>query len=456
MGQAVSMENSILTRFIYSSGVFVKDLFPRGRTETVFCAVVFTFYFALSMILFVSSDVIEQLVPGYWGYLGYDNAWYTNFYCSVDTTEGLFLSRHPFMKLFFAPMSVVGQIFFSFGGLRAKALFYIVLFNIVTTFSVLGVFRWTRNVLGLTFFRAILLAGMFTLFFSNLILSFTPESFPISQLILIGSILAAVRFSNEGRQVPFADYFVWTLCGGAVTTTNAVCSSIVFSLTPGQLSRTCRFVLAAAVMFVGLYLVYFAVFGGIFLFLPEGTTLSQWFCENYIEYNRNVPNHGDWGGMCQWGDLALNRFWTTSLVGSKLYGGTDPTLGHLEGISYCVPQVANELSWLRTLLGLGLLTLFALGATAVRKQWALAFPLAVFGFNVFLHLILRFGWQEPHIYAGHWIFTVPMVIGGVYALTQNNKRLNRVIDSLMIGLTLWLAGCSGESLWEFIRIATKQ
>ncbi len=453
MAEAAARDGSFLTRFVYAAIFFVRDMFPARRTEVALCATIFCFYFAISMVVFSSSDVIERFSPGYWGYLGYDNAWYTNVYYSIDTTEGLFLSRHPFMKLLFVPMSIVGQLVFWLGGLRAKAFFYILLFNLVTTLSALGVFRWLRNVLELTLFRSILLTVMFTMFFSNLILCFTPESFPVSQLVLIGSILAAARFTAERRPVPFADYFVWTLLGGAVTTTNAVCTSLVFSLAPGTWSRTSRFVLGAAILFVVLYLIYFAIFGGIFLFLPEETTLSQWFCVNYIEYNRNVPHQGETGGLGQWCTLAVNCFWTNSLVGPKLYGGTDPTLDHLEGIEYRAPQVAQETSWTQMLPGLGLLALFAMGTLSVFKERRLIFVLAVFGFSLFLHLVLRFGWQELHIYADHWIFAVPMVIGGVYVLTGEKSRLSRGFDFLLITLSVSLAIANGTAFVEFVKIS---
>jgi hypothetical protein len=79
----------------------------------------------------------------------------------------------------------------------------------------------------------------------------------------------------------------------------------------------------------------------------------------------------------------------------------------------------------------------------------------LFGVDIFIHIILRFGLTESFIYGGHWVYCLPLLMGWMFHYASDKKILK---TTLMAVTSLLLAGLIVNNLVrlaDFIHLALK-
>lgn len=92
--------------------------------------------------------------------------------------------------------------------------------------------------------------------------------------------------------------------------------------------------------------------------------------------------------------------------------------------------------------------LFLLGIWMGRRYRFLWLCLSMFGFDVFVHLLLGFGLNEVHIMAPHWAFVLPIATG--YGLRHEQPSFRWTLRSIVGILTLVLFCCNSYQLVSFL------
>ena len=412
---------------------------PQRQEERILFWGIFAFYFFLTFPLFELSSVINspELSRVYYGYLRYDNNWYVNFYLDSGYTDGIFLSRHPFLKLILLPMIVFGTMLKAAFGTKAKLFFYLLIFNAVTAKSVQLVFRYLCDVCEITINRAVLLSILFALFFTNIILSFTPESFPISQMLMLTGIVW--MSSHLDAKISFSRLLLLSFLNLGITTTNIVKIVIAYWFTNDTVFHRLKSLLLVGVSIASLYGVYFLLC--LCLFLPQDKTVKQLINEQYIGYNQIAEPFKYPFFSSEFVGIAFDGFWSPALIAPKIDIGADLSIPELKDI--LAPQL-GAYRWSKRGISVCFLLLFLAGLFLNLRQRHVQILVFAFGFDVFLHLVLLFGYRENHIYAAHWMFLIPLAWGWLYRKTEMT-RYAAIFDKcfLFAGIILFVNNIVG-------------
>jgi hypothetical protein len=441
------MQELSLSKIAATFTQLLKWWFPKSPCERYVLLASFLFYFTFSTLLSQMTSLIDAALPGYWGYFGYDNSWYTNVYFGIESFDGYFLSRHPLIKLFFLPMMGIGYFLQATVGSAAKLFFYLLIFNLITSMSVMLVFRYLMTICRIGIRRSILLTVMFAFFFTNILLAFTPESFPVSQMLMLTAI--SIMSFNTAEKISPAQFLVLSLLNIGVTTTNIVKVIIPYMYTGEILRKKLKTVCVVLIALACFYAVYMILFGSIFLHPREGQSIPAFLYEQYFFYNMNISPFTHSFFSPEYLDLALNRFWCGGLMAPSFLVGGDPTMPDAPYIP--VPQF-GDFSWYHSIIGMSIFLLFVFGLCRQWRDRRVQILIVAFSFDCFLHLILLFGYVENHIYAAHWFFLVPLSIGFLYA-SINNRGTLRLLDGTIVLLTSFLAVLNLNGYYRFFAIA---
>lgn len=195
-----------------------------------------------------------------------------------------------------------------------------------------------------------------------------PESFPIAQLTLVGSLYLMHKkdFSSETgcSRVTLLSVIALSIINSMVTLTNGVKPMLAYLITCNN-RRT-------IIKLIGIALLL--VIGGVFFFYVRSLVCGRSCVFGIVKTLSWIPEK-----------RALLQ---------ELYGFFIKPVGVIQSfivyplLVYCV--VLGRLKGLRKL-----------------EQWISAFVFV----DVALHLAIGWGMQEPWVFAPHWIFIIPLIVG---------------------------------------------
>ena len=206
--------------------------------------------------------------------------------------------------------------------------------------------------------------GIWLTFPTTWLLAGTPESFPLAQLALVASVCFASRTHVSDTSVHFAGILLFSTLNGAITLTNGIKPIAAYVATCGNWRKVAKIVgagLAVVALGVGFFAIRACITGrGIgagleatLSWIPESRSLTQ---ELYGFFIRPV-------GV--WQSLVVYPLVVWSLV----------------------RQLRRR--------DFALLRLFA----------------SMFAVDAAIHLVIGWGMTEPWVFAPHWIWMLPLIVG---------------------------------------------
>lgn len=146
-------------------------------------------------------------------YFSFDNPLY--FHSDVNYIQG-----HPLTQYMYKPLLILGNILQGSGTLKAKNIFFVIFFNCLSALSCVYIYRYLRNIINLKTIQAAILCTFWGIMSINLIISFTPESFSMSSVVLISMILYYSNCIVKGQGTkPIIDA-IYCITLGGITITN--------------------------------------------------------------------------------------------------------------------------------------------------------------------------------------------------------------------------------------------
>ena len=257
------------------------------------------------------------------------------------------------------------------------------------------------------FFAAILYAS----FASTMLLGGMPESFGLSALVC----LVALKWLGEGT-LDGRRYVVVSIVAGGLTVTQGVKLLMMrFVVGSGRLKERCK-----GIIVVGLWCVAIALAIGL-LFVAVHM-VRKWANP---EYSRTLANMfrglGTEFSYCDlsWGER-LNRWWVyvsePILTRGTPLGDNGITTGYSRG-------------WQAILL-MPLYVVSVIGAWLSRYDTIAKAMLNCLVVDFMIHFVCGWGMHEPHLYAGHWTFALPIFV--FLAIQKMKYRpLQRVCSSVV-------------------------
>lgn len=381
-------------------------IIPKNREEKWLLGVFFFVYLCFGFLFwfkygdtFPSTDLLDYDVEGY-----------SVFFSKIQRLTPLSGSdRHPLLAVIISPLIILGYVInLFFKGLALQFLLGIVFFNVIAALSITIVYKYCVNLIKISKIQSLIICLLFAFFAHVLLLSFIPESFPLSMLgLLLLAYLTTDSLLNH-KKIPIITNVILFAYVAGVTVTNGLKCVIAQLFQNGDFKYKLKSILVSGLTTATLILISFVIsyisslliLGefklirqiSLYIFSGETHIISEMFFEPILFHQYHTF----------WGEFREEVF---------AYNTIFPTIANI--IFYAVVICAIVVN--------------------IRKREVL-FLLSLFGADVFFHLICGFGIDNLHIYCLHWIFIFPLLIGWLYKEINNSKiKIGLNILLLLLG-----------------------
>ncbi|MDP9958590.1 DUF6080 domain-containing protein [Chryseobacterium lathyri] len=389
----------------------LKQVFPSSHTELAVFMFFLLCYGILGTYIALHYRIIfDNRIP--WdAYFSFDNK-------AIVMTGGSF-ERHPLAYYFF---NWVREFSLFVSGGKMDATFRLTLAwlsNIAISLCIVQVFKYLKNIIRLPLMIALFLILFFGIFSTSIILSFTPENFTYTLLLLcIYNYYAAVKLRKE-EKIPGTALTLAGITIGGLTITNLakVFIPVLFEKDVfrswKKFGNTVFRVILATACFVFLYL------------LRIDFKYENIFSKTNQQYEKfsNVESIPDWDMMLSYffgGSILFPSFMTTDKHNMKGF--------NFKGLlmeSYSSPVCY---AFVTILLSLILWSYFKNFRNKLVQIIAISFL-----FDIVIHCIMRFGLHTSYIYGGHFVFVYPLLLGWLfYAYRSKPKTLSFLMVTMVI------------------------
>jgi len=329
--------------------------------------------------------------------------------------------RHPLYGWLMSPVILISAHFRELGEWPFWG-WLITFFSAVMTLAHFLVY-WMLRRLSLARLEAAALTALFASFAASWILSACPESFNISCVLALVTLHFALYVHRHAdtmdRSLEYAGWGALALFTGGITCTQVVKTAMAYFVTRRPKWKV------LALIFLAILLAGFLV-GIVFCVRLYLRTEPGAYGREFASALHNI------GAFFVTGDVS----WTRRL-GCFFIFFTEPIV--TRGVPFDW-QILPARYGSSVVGGLALLpALAALGAGVVaRRDFIVRLIAAMFLVDVGIHFVLFWGMNEAQIYAGHWYYAIPILLGaGLLRLKGRPRRLAPAI--LFLAAALFLA-----------------
>ncbi|RQP14021.1 MAG: hypothetical protein EAS48_02510 [Chryseobacterium sp.] len=346
--------------------------------------------------------------------------------------------RHPLANYFFDAVRNFAELF---SGGERNATFRIVLALLsaaTVSLSLVQIFKYLRNIVGLPSTLNLLLVVFFGFFTTPVLLSFTPETYTYSMLFLIFyNHYAALKLKKNQSIGPVA----LTVAGigiGGLTVTNIVKIYIPLLFEKGLFTgkkwlRSLAYSAISVVVFALLYL------------SRVNFDISKVVKQTSSQYERFSQPKGTplWDMAASWffgGNMLFSRFFTRDY--------TSPTGFKYKALFMDVYSATANYLFVGIVLALLLWSLIK----NYRNRFFLILLISFLA-DVVIHTVLKFGLHTAYIYGGHFAFTVPMMLGWLLHNYRKNRPVLTGVTALLVLMTVYTVANNLYRLGDFLHFA---
>ena len=370
--------------------------------------------------------IFDQRIP--WdGYFSFDNR-------SIVLTGGGF-ERHPLSNYFF---DVIRDLSLWISNGKYNADFRLVLAYcsvVAVSFSMLQIFKYLRKIINFSFSLSVLLVVFCGMFSTSILLSFTPETYTYTFLLLtMFNYYAAIKLKKD-EKVSGVALTVFAVATGGLTITNIVKIYIPL-LFEKTIFKSWKAFAGAALRVV----ISVAVF--VLLFLNrvnfDAARIFSKTTEQYVKFSQPKVTPL-WDMMLSWffgGNVLFSSFFVRDYHNKK---GFDYKAIFMDVYTSIGPYVFVGL-----LLGLVVWSL----VKNFKNKFVLILAIS-FLFDIIIHCVLKFGLHTSYIYGGHFIFVYPLLIGWLLASFKKTSVFYKSILGIVILMFVYLGMNNFYRMQEF-------
>lgn len=333
--------------------------------------------------------------------------------------------RHPLYGWFMSPFILFGHRIREVGGLWAYWIWLVCLFSLVMTVAVWLVHKVLLR-LELKPFERFVCCALFSSFASVWMLAACPESFGLSCVLALCTILwgleSARRCAGDtvyGRQIDLVGWSALALLTGGVTITQLAKTGLAYAVTHKVTKRL-------LLCFAGGFVLIVLLTVGIFALRMWGRNLSA------------APGHAETlAGAWQ----NIDSYLTASTVSLS-------TRFHRMWVFFSEPLVTrgedfqqNEVGTYRNMVA-PLLVWCVLGCAAAGAWFNRRHPIvkllaAMFAVDFAIHFVVAWGMIEAQIYAGHWFYGLPLLVGLLQSRVPSRGRFACSVGMLVLSVAIF-------------------
>lgn len=395
---------------------FLKIIFPSTGIELIIFLFFSVVYGYLGSYIAIHYKIIfDSRIP--WdAYFSFDNK-------SIVMTGGSF-ERHPLSYYLFTEIREIA-LFFSDGKMDGNFRFALAwLSNITISLSIVQVYKYLKNIIQLPVYISILLILFLGSFSTTILLSFTPENFTYTLLLLtLFNYYSAVKLKNEEKIPALALAFSGVAIGG-LTITNIFKVFIPVAFEKEVLRNWKKFgnavfrVMLTCICFILLYLNRIDF---------KYENIFSKTSEQYEKFS-NVNSRPLW-------DMILSYFFGGNILFSNFIV-TDRN--NMQGYEYKGLLMDVYSSWVPYIF-IAVLSILILWSYFKNFGNKLVQILMIsFIFDIIIHCVMRFGLHTSFIYGGHFVFVYPLLLGWLINSYKHTPKKLSLIMSVFCILFVYL------------------
>ncbi|WP_316934334.1 DUF6080 domain-containing protein [Chryseobacterium indologenes] len=371
---------------------FFKLVFPSSRTELTVFLFFFICYGILGTYIALNYRIIfDSRIP--WdAYFSFDNK-------AIVMSGGSF-ERHPLSYYFFNWIRETA-LFMSGGKMDANFRLILAWFsNTAISLCMIQIFKYLKNIIGLPLKISLLILLFFGFFSTNIILSFTPENFTYTLLLLsVYNYYTAIKLKKNGKIAGSAMVLAGVSIGG-LTITNLVKVFIPVAFEKDLFKRRKKF--ANAVFRVALTTACF-----VFLYLFRiDFKYQNIFSKTNQQYEKfsNVESIPDW-------DMILSFFFGGNILFPSFMISDKHNMKGFDFKGLLMEPYSSVFSYIFTVT---ILALICWSYFKNFKNKLVQILMISFLVDIVIHCIMRFGLHTSYIYGGHFVFVYPLLLGWLF------------------------------------------
>ncbi len=339
------------------------------------------FFFASTTTLVYNPKYVHDL------YLGFDN-----------TLLNTSFVRHPLLKTISLALNKLT--FF----LADKSYLIVFICSVLLSLHLVVIFKYLKKIVALSSGQCAVVLAFYSVFSTNLILSFTFESYVFSTLLLSSFYLIAAHFKLRKLSIPNTLFYPFAIATAGITVTNLL---KLFAGTYFEKKSILlkRFLICFGVLGVG-YLMFWTK-------TSESISHTSQFLTSGDSWIKSVF-YNFFGGSAIFPDLKISDFNYENLELIKTINGTYP------------------ISLLK-IVTTAILMVLILGSALYNFRNILV-KMLIFSFSVdiLIHVIFKLGLNEAYIFGGNFVFIYPLLIGFTIKKLPNKKLQQSFIILLLI------------------------
>ena len=407
---------------------FLKIVFPSTKTEAFIFLFFVVVYGANAWSIAENFSIIyDDRIP--WdGYFSFDNR-------AIVQTGGGF-ERHPLSNYFF---DVVRDFALWISGNRYNSDFRLVLAllsTIVISLANVQIFKYLNNIIQLPLKISLLILAFYGLFVTNILLSFTPETYTYTLLFLSVFNYYSAKKINEDKSISFGASILGSVFIGGLTITNIVKVYIPFLFEKKIFWNWKKIGIAVSKM---------AVSAGVFIFL---FLLRLYFnVQNFLNKTGEQYDKFSKPKVTPLWDMISSWF----LGGNILFSNYEIRDYHNKDKTFYYKALFMDVySSVVPYLFVAIILLMTIWAVFKNHKNKLVWMLVItFLFDVLIHCILKFGLHTSYIYGGHFVFVYPLLIGWLFFSFKERKLPLTFLYGTLLILTVYLGFTNFYRMSEF-------
>ena len=407
---------------------FLKIVFPSTKTEGFIFLFFVIVYGANAWYIAENFSIIyDDRIP--WdGYFSFDNR-------AIIQTGGGF-ERHPLSNYFFDQIRDFALLI---SGNHYNATFRLVLAllsTLVVSLANVQIFKYLSIIIRLPLKISLLILAFYGLFVTNILLSFTPETYTYTLLFLSVFNYYSARKMNEEKPISFGASILGSVFIGGLTITNIVKVYIPFFF---------FFKIFWNWKKIGISVSKMAVSAGVFIFLfllRLDFNIQNFFAKTEEQYDKfSKPKVTPlWDMICSWffgGNILFSNYEIRD------YHNKDKTF-------YYKALFMDVYDAFLPYVFIGIILSMVIWSVCNNLKNKLVWILVIsFFVDIIIHCVLKFGLHTSYIYGGHFVFVYPLLIGWLFYSFRDKQLSLSVVYGLLMILTVYLGINNFYRLTEF-------
>ncbi|WP_228411454.1 DUF6080 domain-containing protein [Epilithonimonas vandammei] len=407
---------------------FLKSVFPSTKTELLIFLFFVIVYGANAWFIAENFRIIyDDRIP--WdGYFSFDNR-------AIVQTGGGF-ERHPLSNYFF---DFIRNFALWISGNHYNSVFRLVLAlfsTVVIALANVSVFKYLNNIIKLPLKISLLIVAFYGLFVTNILLSFTPETYTYTLLFLSIFNYYSAKKIKEEKSVSFAATIFGSVFIGGLTITNIVKVYIPF-LFEKKIFWNWKKIGWAVAKIATSVMVF------VFLFMLR----LNFNFQNFLNKTEEQYDKFSKPKVTPLWDMIYSWFFG----GNILFSGYEIRDYHNKDKTFFYKALFMDVyTSFVPYLFIGIVLLMMIWSVFKNYKNKLIWILVIsFSIDILIHCVLKFGLHTSYIYGGHFVFVYPLLLGWLFFSYRSKTISLSILYGVIMIMTVYLGFNNFYRLGEF-------